>query len=85
MRVQFDIASLVDSLGRPNAQGVDFGNYGGIYDLGEIRGGGRGRGRPRGLPRGRPRVVMLEVVREVEADPEVHERPQNPLVISNLD
>ena len=28
--------------------------------------------------------VVREVVREVEADQEVHERPQNPLVISNL-
>jgi general transcription factor 3C polypeptide 3 (transcription factor C subunit 4) len=55
MRVQFDIASLVDSLGRPNTQRVDFGNYEEIYDLGETRGGGRSRGRPRGLPRGRPR------------------------------
>jgi general transcription factor 3C polypeptide 3 (transcription factor C subunit 4) len=56
MKVQFDIASLVDSLGRPNIQGVDFSNYEEIYDLGETRGGVRGRGRPRGLPRGRPRI-----------------------------
>jgi general transcription factor 3C polypeptide 3 (transcription factor C subunit 4) len=55
MRVQFDIASLVDSLGRPNAQSLDFGSYGEIYDAREIRGVGQGRGRPRGLPRGRPR------------------------------
>jgi general transcription factor 3C polypeptide 3 (transcription factor C subunit 4) len=36
---------------------VDFGNYEGIYDLGEMRGGARGRsrGRPRSRARGCPR------------------------------
>lgn len=29
--------------------------------------------------------VVREVVHEVEADPEAHERPQNPLVTSNFD